>query len=375
MGLGQELDDITVISIDQAVAAPYCSLLLADAGARVIKVERNEGDFARGYDQGAGGNSAIFAWLNRGKESICINLNDQEDIKLLHRMIESADVFLHNLAPGALAKRGFDGETLRKSNPALITCEITGYGATGPAASKKAYDFLVQAESGVCSVTGSASEPSRVGLSLCDIGTGLTAFSAILRALIKRGKTNSGLDISISMFDVMADWMNMPLVSHRYMGIEPKRMGLTHSFIVPYGAFTTGDNHQVLLSIQSNREWCIFCEQILQQAEMGTDPRFIDNTERVKHRQEVHEMINQCFGQFSREQVIEKLDAARIANAQLSSIDDLSSHPFLRELSIEFGETTIDIADLPVQISNARQKEVPQLNQHGDVIRHEFKDN
>ncbi|MBT4242670.1 MAG: CoA transferase, partial [Planktomarina temperata] len=218
MGLNKELDGMTVVSLEQAVAAPYCGLMLADAGARVIKVERPEGDFARGYDAGANGQSAIFAWLNRGKESICLNLKDPEDLAVMHRMLAKADIFVSNLAPGSVARMGLGGAELRRDNPGLITCIISGYGQSGAAAKKKAYDFLIQAESGLCSVTGSAESPARVGLSLTDLSTGLTAFSAILRALIQRARTGRGIDLEISMFDVLADWMNMPLLAHRYMG-------------------------------------------------------------------------------------------------------------------------------------------------------------
>ena len=370
--MSQELEDILVVSIDQAVAAPYCSLLLADAGARVIKVERPEGDLARGYDRGAGGNSAIFAWLNRGKESVCIDLNDAQDAQLLRNMLDRADVFLHNLAPGALSRRGFSGELLRASNPKLISCDISGYGNTGAGATKKAYDFLVQAESGVCAVTGTDDHPSRVGISICDIATGLTAFSAILRALIGRYKSLEGSDISISMFDVMADWMNMPLVSHRYMGGAPARLGLTHALIAPYGAFSSNDQSQILIAIQSNREWQLFCNQVLEQPELGDDPRFKDNTDRVNNRDALHQIINHCFGKHTRDEMITKLDSGRIANAQLSEVEDLSNHEFLRNLSIRFGGATIDIADLPVGNVEDRHTHVPKLNQHGGQIREEF---
>ena len=207
MGLDQELAGLLVISMEQAVAAPYCGLMLADAGARVIKVERKEGDFARGYDRGASGNSVFFSWLNRGKESVTLDLNIDDDEALLRSMLKEADVFLHNLAPGYLARRGFSGDALREHNPGLITCEINGYGSTGPGARKKAYDFLVQAESGICAVNGTREQPARVGISICDIATGQTAFSSILRALIQRGRTGIGIDISIAMFDVMADFM------------------------------------------------------------------------------------------------------------------------------------------------------------------------
>ena len=372
MGLNRELEGLLVVSMDQAVAAPYCALMLADAGARVIKVERSEGDFARGYDNGADGKSSFFAWLNRGKESVSIDLNRTEDATLLHNMVMQADVFLHNLAPGALAKRGFDGELLRRENPKLITCEITGYGSTGQAAKKKAYDFLVQAESGICAVSGTEADPARVGISICDISSGLTAFSAILRALIQRGRTGQGIDISISMFDVMADFMNFPLLAHRYLGRAPARMGLTHALIAPYGAYLTLDGHQVLIAIQSEREWRIFCESVLGQPELAEDERFINNSARVSHRDEMDAAINAVFGQINQEDLVELLDSARIANGRLSSVEDLSNHEFLKKQTVTYGGTAIELAALPVPVDSDRPDEVPTLNQHGDRIRQEF---
>ena len=372
MGLNRELDGTLVVSIEQAVSAPYCGLMLADAGARVIKIERDVGDFARGYDRGAGGQSTIFAWLNRGKESLCLDITDAGDATLLRSMLRNADVFLHNLAPGSLAKRGFDGDSLRKDNPGLICCEINGYGNSGAAAKKKAYDFLVQAESGVCAVTGTPAEETRVGLSLCDIATGLTAFSAILRALLQRGRTGEGIDLSVSMFDVMADWMNMPLMSLRYFGGAPKRLGLTHAFIAPYGAFGTRDGGRVLIAIQSNREWCNFCENVLQRPELGEDPRFKDNPDRVTNREALHAAIDAVFSTKDRVELIELLDSHNIACGQLSSVEDLSTHPFLRECGVQFGDAEISVADLPVMVDGERPSLVPKLDQHGKAIREEF---
>ncbi|MGI9413152.1 MAG: CaiB/BaiF CoA transferase family protein [Hyphomicrobiales bacterium] len=372
MALKGELEGLLVVSLEQAVAAPYCGLLLADAGARVIKVERPDGDFARRYDKGAGGQSTFFAWLNRGKESICIDLNDPVDAALLHTMLAQADVFLHNLAPGAVERRGFGGPQLRLDNPGLITCEITGYGRDGAAEEKKAYDFLVQAESGVCAVTGTADHPARVGVSLTDIGTGLTSFSAILRALIQRGRTGEGVDISISMFDVMADWMNMPLMGHRYMGGAPARMGLTHSVIAPYGAYATGDGAQILIAIQSDREWRIFCDRILGQPDLGTDLRFADNTSRAANRPAMDVEINRLFGEKDMAELMAMLGASRIACARLSSVEDLSNHEFLRNLTVRFADAEVAVADLPVQIDGERQTDVPALDQHGLSIREEF---
>ncbi len=372
MGLDRELGGLLVVSVEQAVAAPYCSLLLADAGARVVKVERPEGDFARGYDRGAGGESSIFAWLNRGKESVCIDLGSTADKTLLRRILDTADVLVSNLAPGSLDRRGFSGPALRKFNKRLITCSITGYGDTGVGASKKAYEFLVQAESGICAVTGTEDAPARVGVSITDISTGLTAFSAILRALLQRSNTGEGIDLSISMFDVMADWMNMPLMGHRYLGGAPARSGLMHSFIAPYGSFPAGDGGQILLSVQNNREWASFCSKVLNMPELVSDERFADNADRFANRQTISNIVEEVFKSLNSADIIDRLDAAKIANARLSSVADLSTHQLLRNHTVCFGEAEIEVADLPVSIEGNRKVDVPLLNQHGDLIRKQF---
>lgn len=371
MGLNRELDGLLVVSLEQAVAAPYCGMLLADAGARVVKVERPEGDFARSYDRGADGQSTIFAWLNHGKESVCLDLNVEEDVTLLDAMLRMADVFLHNLAPGALARRGFDGETLRADNPGLVTCEITGYGSEGAAAKKKAYDFLIQAEAGLCAVTGTPDSPARVGVSITDLSAGLTAFSAILRALIQRGRTGEGIDLSVSMFDVIADWMNMPLLGHRYFGPAPQRLGLTHTFVAPYGAFEAADG-PVMISIQNNREFRTFCDALLGDAALADDPRFADNPDRVANRDALTTIINGVFRRHDRDTLLARLEAARIASARLSEVSDLSDHEFLRNLSLSFGDSEIDVADLPVRIAGERRRQVPALGEHTGAIRAEF---
>ena len=372
MGLNQELSGLLVISMEQAVAAPYCGLMLADAGARVIKVERKEGDFARGYDRGANGNSVFFSWLNRGKESVAIDLNADDDEALLRSMLKKADVFLHNLAPGALARRGFGGDALREHNPGLITCEINGYGSSGPGAQKKAYDFLVQAESGICAINGTREQPARVGISICDIASGQTAFSSILRALIQRGRSGTGIDISIAMFDVMADFMNFPLLAHRYLGGAPERMGLTHALIAPYGAYRVKGDGQILIAIQSDREWCIFCDAVLGQPELGQDPRFVNNTERVSNRDVMDEIINAVFGRYDVDEITQLLDSAQIANGRLSSVEDLSGHALIRNQVADFDGVEVNLADLPVVTDGARPTVVPVLNQHGPSIRKEF---
>lgn len=369
-GLGKELDGFTVISIEQAVAAPYCGLLLADAGARVIKIERAEGDFARSYDHAANGESAYFIWLNAGKESICLDIDQEEDAALLRRMLENADVFLHNLAPGSLEKRGFGSDALRKENPGLVTCEITGYGRTGPYSDMKAYDLLVQAESGLCSITGDASAPARVGFSVCDIATGLTAFSAILRALLLRSRTGKGIDLSIAMFDVLADWMNVPLAFQRYLGKAPARIGVAHATLAPYGAYRAAGDDLLLIAVQSNREFAALCDKILGQPELATDPRFATNMARVNNRPELDVVIGETFSRHTRADLIDKLKKARIACSNLNSVEDLSGHPHLRDRLVEMAGTEVRLADLPVR--GAAHRKVPKLDEDGTALRKEF---
>ena len=370
--LGNELEGLLVVSLEQAVAAPYCGLLLADAGARVIKVERPDGDFARGYDAGADGQSAIFAWLNRGKESVCLNLKDKQDLDVMRAMLRKADVFLSNLAPGAVARLGLSGEALRKDNAGLICVSLSGYGEDGNAATKKAYDFLVQGEAGVCSVTGTLDHPARVGVSITDLSTGLTAYSAVLRALIKRGITKRGLDIKLSMFDVVADWMNMPLLQHRYAGGAPERSGLQHSFVAPYGAFQCRDGKFILLSIQNNREFSVFCEHILNKSSLASDPRFIQNPKRYANRAALDEIINAVFAGIDQDALTLALDRVQIANAKLNDVADLSKHPFLKNSVAQIGATRVEMAALPIKSAGDGMVLVPALGTHTNDIREEF---
>ena len=370
--LGNELEGLLVVSLEQAVAAPYCGLLLADAGARVIKVERPDGDFARGYDAGADGQSAIFAWLNRGKESVCLNLKDKQDLDVMRAMLRKADVFLSNLAPGAVARLGLSGEALRKDNAGLICVSLSGYGEDGNAATKKAYDFLVQGEAGVCSVTGTLDHPARVGVSITDLSTGLTAYSAVLRALIKRGITKRGLDIKLSMFDVVADWMNMPLLQHRYAGGAPERSGLQHSFVAPYGAFQCRDGKFILLSIQNNREFSVFCEHILNKSSLASDPRFIQNPKRYANRAALDEIINAVFAGIDQDALTLALDRVQIANAKLNDVADLSKHPFLKNSVAQIGATRVEMAALPIKSAGDGMALVPALGTHTNDIREEF---
>ena len=370
--LGNELEGLLVVSLEQAVAAPYCGLLLADAGARVIKVERPDGDFARGYDAGADGQSAIFAWLNRGKESVCLNLKDKQDLDVMRAMLRRADVFLSNLAPGAVTRLGLSGEALRKDNAGLICVTLSGYGEDGNAATKKAYDFLVQGEAGVCSVTGTLDHPARVGVSITDLSTGLTAYSAVLRALIKRGITKRGLDIKLSMFDVVADWMNMPLLQHRYAGGAPERSGLQHSFVAPYGAFQCRDGKFILLSIQNNREFSVFCEHILNKSSLASDPRFIQNPKRYANRAALDEIINAVFAGIDQDALTLALDRVQIANAKLNDVADLSKHPFLKNSVAQIGATRVEMAALPIKSAGDGMVLVPALGTHSNDIREEF---
>ena len=370
-GLGRELDGILVVSIEQAVAAPYCGLLLADAGARVIKVERPGGDFARGYDRLAAGQSAYFVWLNGGKQSVVLDLDRADDFALLDAMLARADIFLHNLAPGALERRGLTGERLRRTNPGLVTCEITGYGRDGPYAAMKAYDLLVQAETGLCAVTGSAEAPARVGVSICDIATGQTAFSAILRALLLRGRTGRGCDLSIAMFDVLADWMNVPLLVQRHQGRPPARVGVAHATLAPYGLYAAADGEDILIAVQNEREWVALASRVLGRPDLATDPRFSDNSARVANRVALTIEIEAVFGRYRRDALIALLTEAGIACARLNTVADLALHPQLRERTVSAGPVEIDLAALPVG-TGAHLGRVPDLDEHGAAIRAEF---
>src|SRR5580765_4345239 len=309
------LEGILVVSLEQAVAAPMCSCRLADAGARVIKIERPEGDFARGYDALAQGQSTYFVWLNRGKESLVLDLTKSDDKSLLEAMLGKADVFIQNLKPGSVAKLGFAIERLRRDYPRLITCSVSGYGDTGPYAMRKAYDMLIQAEAGVASLTGGPEAPARVGVSVCDIAAGMNAYEAILEALIARGRTGEGAAISISMFDAMADWMTVPLIQHEG-GQPPKRIGLAHTSIAPYGVFKTRDGADILISIQSDREWRVLAEKVLGDRALAADPDFATNVERVKRRTVTDGRVQAVFGATDEAALTQRLASADIAFAR-----------------------------------------------------------
>jgi itaconate CoA-transferase len=328
------LEGITVVAVEQAVAAPFCSSRLADAGAHVIKVERPEGDFARGYDRAAKGQSSYFVWLNRGKDSEVIDLATSEGRSHLEKLIAGCDVLLQNLKPGSMDKLGFSLERLKKDYPALISCTISGYGDEGPYADRKAYDLLIQAESGLASITGGADGPSRVGLSIVDIATGATAHAAILEALIARARSGKGADIRISMFDVMADWLSVPLLNSE-AGQPPQRIGLAHPSIAPYGVFRSKDGKDILISIQSEREWKKLCADVLGRPDLPGDPRFANMVERVRNRNLTDTIVGDAFASMTREQLLKCLSDADIAFAEVNTMADLAVHPHLRRIEVD----------------------------------------
>src|SRR5438874_2992092 len=327
------LEGLVVIAVEQAVAAPFCSSRLADAGAHVIKVERPEGDFARGYDAAAKGQSSYFVWLNRGKNSVVIDLATKEGRAALEEQIAKADVLLQNLKPGAMNKLGFALERLRQDYPALICCSISGYGDDGPYADRKAYDLLIQAESGLASITGGPEGPSRVGLSIVDIATGATAHAAILEALMSRSRAGHGADIRISMFDVMADWLSVPLLNAE-AGNPPQRMGLAHPSIAPYGVFRSSDGKDILISIQSEREWKKLCTDVLERPDLPDDTRFSSMVERVRNRALTDKTVGDIFAAMTRDQLLKRLSEADIAFAEVNSMADLARHPHLRRIEV-----------------------------------------
>jgi formyl-CoA transferase len=367
------LDGILVVSIEQAVAAPMCGRRLADAGARVLKIERPEGDFARAYDRLADGASVYFVWLNRGKESVVIDLAKPEDRALFEALVAKADVLVQNLKPGALAKLGLSVDSLCKKHPRLIACSISGYGESGPNAQRKAYDLLIQAESGLASVTGGPEGPTRVGVSIVDISTGLHAYEAILEALIRRGKTGEGAHIQLSMFDTMAEYMSVPLLQGIY-GMPPKRMGLTHSALAPYGVFTTRDGVPVLISIQNDREWRTLATKVLERPELGSDPRFATSPARLDNRAETDGNVAAWFAATDAKDAIASLSAAEIAFGLVNDWEGLRAHPHLRTMAVRMEKGVVEMPAAPAQWSGAVTEPgaVPALGEHTEAVRREF---
>ncbi len=369
------LSGIHVVSLEQAVAAPMASCRLADAGARVIKIERVEGDFARGYDRAANGGSSYFSWLNRGKESLVLDIKAHDDAALLHRILATADVFIQNLAAGAADRAGFGSENLRALYPRLVTCDISGYGEEGPYARMKAYDLLVQAESGLAAVSGPPGAPARIGVSVCDIATGISAALAIHEALWRRASTGCGEGVRISLFDVIAEWMTVPLLHQDYLGSAPKNVGLAHPTVAPYGAFVSSDGHTLLISIQNDREWRDFVKRILRDDSLETDVRFATNVDRVANRTELDKLTQARFRSMPRTAIVAALLDAQIAFGTVNDVAGLSAHPQLRRVRIDGDHGPIQMPAHPLRASNwPTYGSIPELGQHTDGIRIEFGD-
>jgi itaconate CoA-transferase len=369
-----DLDGILVVSIEQAVAAAYASCKLADAGARVIKVERPEGDFSRQYDHLVHGESAYFVWLNRGKESICLDLMQDRDKAVLAAMLAQADVFIQNLAPGAIDRLGFAMRRLREQHPKLITCAISGYGEEGPLSESKAYDLLVQGESGLANITGNEYGAARVGVSVCDINAGMTATQAIFQALYARARTGQGRHIAVSLFHAMADWMNVPYLQYAYGGVAVGRVGLHHPTIAPYGSYACGGGGSILIAIQNQREWVMLCRDVLGRPGLASDPRFVDNGERVKNRAALDAEIGPILLGMDQDRAMDLLRSARLAHGRVNSLADFAAHPQNRTIEIDTpsGPVVMMAPGALVDGHVPAFGPIPALGAHGDRLRREF---
>jgi itaconate CoA-transferase len=369
------LDGITVVTLEHAIAAPFCTRQLADLGARVIKIERPEsGDFARAYDGRVKGMASHFVWTNRSKESLTLDVKHRESKKILDKLLEHADVLVQNLAPGAATRLGLSYEALHEVHPRLIVCDISGYGADGPYRDKKAYDLLIQSESGFLSVTGTVEEPSKAGASIADIAAGMYAYTNILAALIQRGKTGKGCRIDISMLESMLEWMSFPLYYAFDGASAPVRAGASHATIYPYGPFPAGDGKTVMLGLQNEREWVIFCEQVLLMPELATDPLFLSTAARSAARKELYAIIVEAFATMTAEEVITRLEKAQIANARLNEMRDIWEHAQLKA-RVRWAEVASPVGALPALLPpgvpntwTARMDAIPELGQHTQSI-------
>ena len=369
----RDLEGLFVVSLEQAVAAPYCAMRLAEAGARVVKVERPEGDFARDYDYDVNGVSAHFVWLNRGKESVRLDLKAEADRAVLSRMLERADVLIQNLAPGAAARLGFGAAEWREKRPELITVSISGYGEDGPRSHLKAYDLLVQAESGLAAITGGPEAPARVGLSVCDIAAGMTAYQAVLEALIGRGISGRGRAIEVSLFHAIADWLNVAYLQTRYGGKEIGRPGLRHPSIAPYGVFACRDG-AILISIQNPREWRALCAEVLGDPALADHPDYADNVARVANREALEAVIAERFAGEGREDLAARLEAARIAYGRLSTPAEFVAHPQTRLRAVETEAGPVEVVDLGYVAEGVARAPLraPALGEHDAALRAEF---
>ncbi|MET0961749.1 MAG: CaiB/BaiF CoA-transferase family protein [Noviherbaspirillum sp.] len=369
------LDGITVVTLEHAIAAPFCTRQLADLGARVIKIERpGVGDFARAYDGRVRGLASHFVWTNRSKESLTLDVKHAEAVPILHQLLADADVLVQNLAPGASARLGLSYEALKEKYPRLIVCDISGYGADGPYRDKKAYDLLIQSESGFLSITGSPDEPAKAGCSVADIAAGMYAYTNILAALIQRGKTGQGCNIDVSMLESMAEWMSYPLYYAMDGAAPPPRASASHATIYPYGPFPAGDGKVIMLGLQNEREWAVFCSKVLLQPELATDARFNTNALRSASRKELYELIVGVFAGLSAEQVVARLDDAQIANAHMNDMHDLWEHAQLKARN-RWTEVATPAGPVPALLPPGmpsgyapRMDPVPALGQHTDAI-------
>ncbi len=367
------LEGVLVVALEQAVAAPLATCRLADAGARVIKIERPEGDFARGYDRAAGEMSSYFAWLNRGKESLVLDIKDRGDLGLLRSILARADVFVQNLAPGAAGRLGLGAAQLHAEWPKLITCDISSYGPEGPFADRKGYDLLIQAESGLASVTGSPDAPGRIGVSACDIAAGLNAYAGILEALIGRDRAGLGAALHVSLFDAAAEWMATSLINFEASGVAPERVGLHHVGIAPYGVYATADGAEVLIAVQNPREWASFCHHVLGDETITAESRFADNPARVSHRSELNALIARRFSVLSKAAVVDLLSAAKVAFAQVNSVADLAGHPQLRRIAVQTPGGAVSMPAPPVRSGAALEAgPAPAIGAHSQALRREF---
>jgi itaconate CoA-transferase len=365
------LEGITVVSLEQAVAAPFATRQLADLGARIIKVERPQvGDFARGYDRTVKGLASHFVWLNRSKESLTLDLKQDGARGVLNRLIEKADIFVQNLAPGATGRLGFGAETLRERHPALIVCDVSGYGSTGPYRDKKAYDLLVQCEAGLVSITGTPETPSKVGVSIADIACGMYAYSGILAALIRRGRTGEGVAIEVSLFEALGEWMGFPAYFTLYGGKEPPRTGASHAAIAPYGPFECGNGEVIFLGIQNEREWERFCEVVLEQPALAGDERFASNSERVENVDALRAEIGAILKDLPSEEALERLDRAKVANARMRTVQDFLQHPQLeardrwREVGSPVGTLRALLPPATMQGTEPVMAPIPSVGEH-----------
>jgi itaconate CoA-transferase len=370
------LEGLLVVAIEQAVAAPLCTARLAEAGARVIKIERDSGDFARGYDTAAHGDASYFVWINQGKESIVLDLKDAEDKALVQTMIGRADILVQNLAPGATKRLGLGSDELRQLNPRLVTCDITGYGSSPELAAYKAYDFLIQGEVGLVGISGGENELGRIGVSICDIGAGMSAHAAILQALYTREKTGKGKGIEVSLFDVAADWMSVPYIHSQYGAGAPKRHGLNHPSIAPYGGYTTSDGAITLISIQNEREWIALCTQVFKDDELADNPKFASNNLRVSNRENLDAAINAHCVNMTAQEFRMSLANAFIAFGAVNSVEEFAAHAALRQRQVRTskGEKLLIPASPVVWSDNEKTTDVraPALGQNTREICNEF---